>query len=246
MFLIQIALAVLPCLGIVYLIYRADLYEKEAIFPLAICFSLGMIITFPLFELQAFFHRINISATDTILLALFSSFILVSLTEESLKFLALRLYPYNKSFFNEPIDGIVYATMIGMGFATIENIFYAYQYEISTTLIRGITAVPAHASFAAIMGFFVGKARFSEKNRRRFLLAGWLVPVGVHGLYDFFIIQQVYDGLIVLSLVTLSTAIFFSIKLIREQQQNSPYRELSVKPEIEETNTNSDTNSEAI
>lgn len=225
MFGIQITLAVLPCLAIVYLIYRADLYEKEDIFPLAICFLLGILIVFPLFELQAFFHRSGLGATHTLLWALFSSFVLVSLTEETFKFLALRLYPFNRPFFNEPIDGIVYATMIGMGFATLENIFYAYQYEMTTTLIRGITAVPAHASFAAIMGFFVGKARFNPAKRKQLLWMGWLIPVSIHGLYDFFIIQEVYDGIIVLALVTLSAAIFFSIRLIREQQQQSPYRE---------------------
>ncbi|MEM6379530.1 MAG: PrsW family glutamic-type intramembrane protease, partial [Bacteroidota bacterium] len=171
--------------------------------------------------------------THTVLWALFSSFILVSLTEETFKFLALRFYPFNRPFFNEPIDGIVYATMIGMGFATLENIFYAYQYEMATTLIRGITAVPAHASFAAIMGFFVGKARFSPNRRKQFLWMGWLIPVGIHGLYDFFIIQEVYDGLIVLALVTLSAAIFFSIRLIREQQQQSPYQPQAATPTTE-------------
>lgn len=236
MFGIQITLAILPCLAIVYLIYRADLYEKEDIFPLTICFLLGISIVFPLFELQAFFHRLGLGATHTLLWALFSSFILVSLTEETFKFLALRFYPFNRPFFNEPIDGIVYATMIGMGFATLENIFYAYQYEMSTTLIRGITAVPAHASFAAIMGFFVGKARFNPEKRKRLLWMGWLIPVGIHGLYDFFIIQEVYDGIIVLALVTLSAAIFFSIRLIREQQQQSPYRTTSTESEdIEDT-----------
>lgn len=225
MFGLQLALAILPCAAIVYLIYRADLYEKEDIFPLIICFLLGVLITFPLFELQALFHRLGWLESGTLAAALISSFILVSLTEETLKFLTLRIYPYTRSFFNEPIDGIVYSTTIAMGFAMLENIFYAFQYEMSTTLIRGITAVPAHASFAAIMGYFVGRARFNPTRRRRFLLIGLLLPIGIHGLYDFFIIQEVYDGLIILSVLTLSTALFFSIRLVREQQSTSPFRE---------------------
>jgi RsiW-degrading membrane proteinase PrsW (M82 family) len=117
----------------------------------------------------------------------------------------------------------------------LENVFYAYQYEMTTTLIRGITAVPAHASFAAIMGYFVGRARFNPESRRRLMLIGWLLPVGIHGLYDFFVIQEVYDGLIILSLLTLSVALFFSIRLVREQQQLSPYRESSEPSEPELT-----------
>ncbi|MEO0337722.1 MAG: PrsW family glutamic-type intramembrane protease [Bacteroidota bacterium] len=225
MFILQVALAILPCILIIFLIYRADRYEKEAIFPLVLCFLLGILITFPLFELQALFDRLGIARNSTILMTIFYSFILISLTEETLKYAVLRIYPYRQSFFNEPIDGIVYAMMIGMGFAMLENVFYAYQFEMTTTVLRGFTAVPAHACFAAIMGFFVGKARFAKeaKKRKRFLLLGWLVPIGVHGLYDFFIIQQIYDGLIVLALITLGAAIFFSIKLIKEQQANSPF-----------------------
>lgn len=233
MMLLQIALAILPCFIIIFVIYQADLYEKEDVFPLAICFVLGMVITFPLFQIQSYFHHAGLDNTDTILWALFSSFILVSLSEETFKYLALRIFPYKRPFFNEPIDGIVYATMIGMGFATLENLLYAYQYGIPTTLLRAVTAVPAHASFAAIMGYFVGKARFETERKQRLLLLGWLIPVGIHGLYDFFIIQEVYDGLIVLALVTLSAAIFFSIKLIREQQRSSPYRDTA--PALEDT-----------
>lgn len=225
MFGLQLALAILPCTAIVYLIYKADLYEKEDIFPLLICFLLGVIITFPLFELQALFNRLGWLESGTLITALISSFILVSFTEESLKFLSLRLYPYRRSFFTEPIDGIVYSTTIAMGFAMLENIFYAYQYELSTTLVRGVTAVPAHASFAAIMGYFVGRARFNPGKRRRFMLLGLILPIAIHGLYDFFIIQEVYDGLIILSVLTLSAALFFSIRLVREQQASSPYRD---------------------
>ncbi len=240
MFILQVALAILPCLLIIFFIYRADRYEKEAVFPLVLCFLLGILITFPLFELQALFDRLGIAGNSTILLTIIYSFILISLTEESLKYAVLRLYPYRQSFFNEPIDGIVYAMMIGMGFAMLENVFYAYQFEMTTTVLRGFTAVPAHACFAAIMGFFVGKAKFAkeEKKKKRFLWLGWLIPIGVHGLYDFFVIQQIYDGLIVLALVTLGTAIFFSIKLIKEQQSNSPFEPAAVEdssPSIEPT-----------
>ena len=59
-------------------------------------------------------------------------------------------------------DGIVYAVMIGMGFATLENIIYASRFGLETTLFRAFTAVPAHGVFAAIMGYYigVGKVRY--------------------------------------------------------------------------------------
>lgn len=56
------------------------------------------------------------------------------------------------------------------------------------------------------------------------LLWGWLVPVVVHGIYDFFIMQEVYDGLILLAVVTLIISLYFAFRLIREEQEESPFR----------------------
>lgn len=224
MIVLQLGLAILPCLLIIYLIYRVDRYEREDILPLAGSFLLGMLIVLPLFEIQRYFYEIGWSHAETVGMALFSAFVVVSLSEETFKFLALRIYPYRQRFFNEPIDGVVYATMIGMGFAMLENILYAFQYELSTTLIRAVTAVPAHASFAAIMGYYVGKARFAQRGKLRKLLLGWGIPTGIHGLYDFFVLQQIEDWLIGFSLLILSLALYFSIRLVREQQR-SPFRD---------------------
>ncbi|MBK7649981.1 MAG: PrsW family intramembrane metalloprotease [Flammeovirgaceae bacterium] len=39
---------------------------------------------------------------------------------------------YNNKHFNEPFDGIVYSVMVGMGFATFENILYVVEGGIGT------------------------------------------------------------------------------------------------------------------
>ncbi|MBK6947191.1 MAG: hypothetical protein IPH16_03095 [Haliscomenobacter sp.] len=54
---------------------------------------------------------------------------------------------------------------------------------------------------------------------------GWLVPLIVHGIYDFFIIQEIYDALILFAVVTLSMSLFFAFRLIREGQEASPFKE---------------------
>ena len=60
-----------------------------------------------------------------------------------------------------------------MGFATLENVLYVYNYGFSTGVLRAFTAVPAHATFAILMGYFMGKAKFS-KNRIQLNLLGLL------------------------------------------------------------------------
>ena len=51
------------------------------------------------------------------------AFFVVGLGEELLKYLVVILYAFRKPSFNEPFDGIVYAVMVSLGFAALENIF---------------------------------------------------------------------------------------------------------------------------
>ena len=218
-------LAIIPGLLICYYIYRRDKYEREARLPLVISFLLGMIITIPVMGIQSLAHSYGWDDPSSIGLTLFFSFIVVSLSEELLKFIALLVYPFTRPFFNEPIDGIVYAVMIGMGFATLENILYANRYGLSTTVLRAFTAVPAHAVFAIIIGFYAGKAKFDPENKFRLLITGLLIAIGIHGLYDFFIIQEVYEGLMILAVFTLGISIYFAQNLIKVHEENSPFKD---------------------
>lgn len=221
---LQFVLAVLPGLLIIWFIYREDLYEREKWLPLFVCFVLGVLITYPVMKMQELFYHMGWEDSGSIGATLVSAFLLVALTEEVVKYLALIVYPYRSSFFNEPLDGIVYAIFIGMGFATLENILYAYRYDMATTLVRALTAVPAHATFAAIMGYYIGKAKFDSALRAGYLWKGLVVAVLLHGLYDFFVLQEIDEGLMILSVVILTASILYALELIRELQQESPFR----------------------
>jgi protease PrsW len=221
-----ITLAVMPGLMVCWYIYHSDKYEKEPRIHLAISFILGMIITFPVLKIESWASKSGWDNPEHLGIALFCSFIIVAMTEELAKFLLLIAYPYPRPFFNEPMDGIVYAVMISMGFATFENVLYAGRFGLNTTLLRAFTAVPAHASFAIIMGYFVGQSKFtfSRRARRQMLAAGLLAPFAVHGIYDFFILQEAYDKLMVLALMVLVASVYISRRMIEDQQERSPFR----------------------
>lgn len=227
--ILLILLALLPGLAICYYIYQADKYEKEDRLPLLLTFLLGVLITWPAVKLEEWVSHWGLDNTANLGIAFIASFLGVALIEESLKFLCLYCFPFQKSFFNEPFDGIVYAVMIGMGFASLENVLYALRYGFETTLLRIFTAVPAHAVFAILLGYYVGRAKFDIKNKWRFLLTGLGLAIGVHGIYDFFIIQEAVEWLIIFAIVVLVISIYFARKLIRHQQNTSPF-----KPHLEE------------
>lgn len=223
MFPLLIALAILPGILICFYIYKRDKYEKEPRMYLIISFVLGMISTLPAIGLESFAQQFE---SDTELLpTLLFVFIGIALVEESVKFLILRYYVFSNPVFNEPLDGIVYAVMIGMGFATLENILYSGSYGMGTTLFRAFSAVPAHGVFAITMGYYAGIAKFNPSYQKRIylLLQGLLFATTLHGLYDFFIIQKIYSGLIIVSIPVLYISIYYSLKLIRMHQNSSPF-----------------------
>lgn len=220
-----IALAVLPGIGICWYIYSLDKYERENKPPLIASFLLGVVITFPIMKLQEQMIYLGLENPQNLLLTLFSSFVIISLSEELIKFAAVMVYPFHRSFFNEPMDGIIYTVMVAMGFATLENVIYADRFGLETIILRAFTAVPAHAVFAVIMGYYIGLAKFTPDHRARLLLTGLGLAVGIHGLYDFFILQEIYEGLVVLAILTLWICIYYARDLIRDHQEKSPFRE---------------------
>lgn len=207
-----------------YYIFHIDKYEKEAFAPLVICFLLGILATFPALWAQEYLDSIGFDEIGSLLRTFIYALVGVALVEEVGKFICLTAYPYHRPFFNEPLDGIVYSVMIGMGFATFENILYAQSFGIETILVRAITAVPAHGAFGVIMGYFVGLAKFDVKRKYWLLFQGLLFTVLLHAIYDFFLLQQQYEGLMGLALLCLYLGIKLSRKLIRLHSEISPFQ----------------------
>jgi RsiW-degrading membrane proteinase PrsW (M82 family) len=76
-----------------------------------------------------------------------------------------------------------------MGFATVENIEYVRQFGLETGVSRFFLAIPAHASFAVLMGYPVGRAKFAQK-KTGLMLQGLGMAVLFHGSFDFFLFLQ--------------------------------------------------------
>ena len=215
--------AIAPGLLISGYVFWMDRHERERPLPLLICFALGALITAPGLAFQTWVDKLGYSEAGSIWWTFFFALVVVGFTEELLKFAAFMGYPYRGDFFNEPIDGIVYCVMVGMGFATVENVIYALDYGIEIALFRGITAVPAHAVFGVVMGYYAGSAKFIPARRNQLLAVGFTLAVVIHGLYDFFILQDAYEWLMIGATLVLYVSIFFAIRMIKLHQRSSPF-----------------------
>ena len=128
---------------------------------------------------------IDAVAGDTIVWkALLSAFILAAVTEELMKYWILQRYCTRQSAFDEPMDGMVYGAVASLGFAALENVLYVVGGGWGVAALRAVLSVPGHVSYGAIMGYYVGQARFTPgwpHSARR----GLWFAILLHGLFDF-------------------------------------------------------------
>ena len=222
-FFTLLGLALAPGFAIALYIYLKDKHEREPIGLLIVSFIYGILSTFITLVVSYLLESFLLFRKDNLIDQLANAFLYVALLEEFSKFIFIRFILFNNKNFNEPFDGIVYAVMVGMGFATLENILYVSQYGFATAMLRMFTAVPAHATFAILMGYFIGKAKFSRQATIGYSLLGLLVATFFHGAYDYFWFISFVPGLWVGAVISLTIAFILSRSAIRLHQQASPF-----------------------
>jgi RsiW-degrading membrane proteinase PrsW (M82 family) len=117
--------------------------------------------------------------------AFVSSFFGAAIPEEIAKLGVLLYYSLRKPEFDEPMDGLVYGAVASLGFAAFENVLYVASGGLGLAVLRALTAVPMHAAFGAIMGAYVGRARFDPARKNQLIGTGLTLAILLHGLYDF-------------------------------------------------------------
>lgn len=217
--------AVAPVFIIILYIYFKDKYEKEPKRLLLYSFLLGAIVSIIITSILYYVFDMVLPLTNktSVFQQFIKAFFVVGLVEEFSKYIIIRYFAQPNKAFNEPFDGIVYAVMVSMGFAATENIFYVLEGGYPTALARAFTAVPAHATFGILMGYFMGKAKFSN-NRIVLNLCGLLLAIIFHGAYDFFLFIDFIPGIWVGAFVSLFIGVILSRKAIKRHQLSSNFK----------------------
>lgn len=224
-----LAISSAPAACVILYIYLKDKHEREPVSLLVKSFLLGVISVLVTFAISFPLESIIPTEEENLSAQAVHAFLFVALVEEFSKFLFVRGILYNDSHFNEPFDGIVYSVMVSMGFATLENILYVSQGGFDTALVRMFTAVPAHATFAILMGYYIGKAKF-ESGRGYLSWVGLLAATLFHGAYDYFWFISFVPGIWLGAIASLVVGIWLSRKAIRIHQEASPFKNGHVTP----------------
>jgi RsiW-degrading membrane proteinase PrsW (M82 family) len=197
-------------------IYWKDKFDKEPLRVLLITFLLGALSALPVVISGHFLEAFGFDPfSKSIFWSFISMFCVVGIIEEGFKFLAVYLYAHRQHAFNEPFDGITYGVMSAMGFASLENLLYVFGNEESESIawVRMFTAVPAHAFFGIISGYYLGLQRFM--NKPGYALLGVFLAALLHTSYNFFLVNSNYPGLAFGAIASLGIGLLFSLRAIK-------------------------------
>lgn len=176
---------VAPGLALLSYFYLKDEYETEPISVVSKSFIFGALLVFPLMFIQYVFETEMVFQVSWL-----NAFISSSLLEEFFKWFVLYYTVYKHISFDEPYDGIVYGAAVSLGFATVENILYLVANGFEHAIGRALLPVSSHALFGVIMGFYLGKSKFSSAKNRRWIFLSFFIPYFLHGTYDFILFSQ--------------------------------------------------------
>jgi RsiW-degrading membrane proteinase PrsW (M82 family) len=151
----------------------------------ALAFLSGMISTIPagIINMLALDESLFVDGASLTTFAI-AMLIVVGPVEESSKFLAVRLSVYRSSYFQEPMDGLVYAAAASLGFASIENLLYAYQLGAEVMIVRGPLSTVAHLTFGSIWGYGLGLHQRSGRNRAGLVLVTLIAAAALHAAFN--------------------------------------------------------------
>ena len=191
--------AMLPGVVILIYVYKQDVFPepKQIVFKTFLfgCATiLGIDLVIPVLDN---FSEANFKGETYYF---FDSFIRAGFVEEIFKAMVLVFYCTRKSAFDEPMDGIIYGVAVSLGYAAYENIAYIEYFSKETSLIdislvRAFSAVPMHGLCGVMMGFLITLSIFEKKHNYLNLVLAILVPVGMHGLYNYSLASNVVSYL---------------------------------------------------
>ena len=189
-----VLLSVVPAFALAAYIWYADVTTSEPLTLLVGTFVLGVLFA----GFAAIINTLASAVTviPVVGMALFF-YLVVAPVEETVKWLAIRLYAFRSDQFDAVVDGAVYGAMAGLGFATIENAIYITQ-GLGPTASLGSQAVadagqtaavrllagPGHVIYSAFAGYYLGLAKFNRENAGPIVVKGLLIAVFIHGTYN--------------------------------------------------------------
>ena len=227
-YILAITLGLLPSLIWLSYYLKKDIHPEPKKLILKV-FILGAIASIPaiIIELGAHFLLDNINFVAQFKLITYC-FIVVAVTEETVKYLVVKFSIIKNPAFDEPIDGMIYMISSALGFAAIENILslsplvqpFLVEKTIVTITTRFFGSTFLHTLTSGIVGYFLGTSFFRKKKTKYLVPLGFTIAIFLHGLYDYSIIV-IPNRLKLISLITTLLGLFLIILIEFHKLRNT-------------------------
>ncbi len=174
--------------------YHKDRHLPEPPLKLLLCFGLGLLAAAISKLMYAGLEPLGLRfdalalAADKPLVLLAYSMLAIGPIEEFAKMLPFLVIVIRFHAFDELLDGIVYASFIGLGYALAENLQYLDFLSPLEAAARGFAGPVVHILFASIWAYWISRARLFGLSMARATCMGFLLAAFLHGLYDFLVL----------------------------------------------------------
>lgn len=195
---LQIALSgAIPALLAMYLVDRLDAKRPEPASLRRKVAIVGALSVIPaiIFEMLLSKHvGTHLDPEFTYQGSSFKAFVVAAGVEEACKIFVVYWIVWRRPEFDERMDGIVYASRAGLGFALVENVMYllvlapTVEDQLRMWILRAVLAVPGHAMWTGMIGAMAARKRFD--NTGLGLIGGYFLAVAFHGAYDLALFVQ--------------------------------------------------------
>ncbi|MGH9169094.1 MAG: PrsW family intramembrane metalloprotease, partial [Acidimicrobiia bacterium] len=176
LFWVGLALAVIASAVWLAFFYRRDRLEPEPkgmvlqVFVLAalLAAAVGNPVADNVYRVSDWLYR-------TTWAQILGGVLVLGFSQEFLKYAAVRFSVYSSAEFDERTDGIIYGTAAGLGYALVLNVALVLDsggVDLGAGSIRIVLTALAHASFAGITGYFLGRQKLEARPV-------WWMPLGV-------------------------------------------------------------------
>jgi len=185
----------LPALFWLWFWLKEDKKKPEPSGLLALSFIAGTITVFVVFPLEEFAY--SYTSSGTLLIATLATI------EEVVKYLAIYTVALRSKYFDEPIDAVIYAITVALGFSAMENFLYIINIfnesgaaiSIMSGNLRFIGATLLHTVSSSAVGIAIAFSIYATRFKKLlYLLVGITTASVLHTAFNLSIINTTNVG----------------------------------------------------
>jgi RsiW-degrading membrane proteinase PrsW (M82 family) len=171
---------------------KIDVFEPEKIKHLLVALLTGCGTPFISIAIYRLVDLTGLEMTGDVSNDLFYSIVIIGANEELSKIIGVLVaFRLLRNYIKDPIDYLVYAGLVALGFSIVENFKYFNEYGMQIITTRAFYSALVHIINTTIIvyGFYRLKL-FNKGTQITNTLIAFGVSAASHGLFDFFLMND--------------------------------------------------------